>query len=232
MCFICPFTLQSAERVFRSLHLKCHCINSSLKQHNTQTLADLLGFLIPTLKDIEVLVTMTKYFTEVHISVGDRWFSDIGQRALADVRSVISGCQILKTIPQNFSQVLEKESKKYRTAWEIKDSKHQAWKWGRCPKQELEVQHSPCCYTQEPSSVWVQLLALGTLGKLQCEGRKVKITKFLRTHFIKQRQIQDLDACQGWSGKQFRRDFPVCIALVYFWALFQQTCQQRAFSPS
>lgn len=25
-------------------------------------------------------------------------------------------------------------------------------------KQELEVQHSPCCYTQEPNRVWVQLL--------------------------------------------------------------------------
>lgn len=73
MCFICPFTLQSAERVFRSLHLKCHCINSSLKQHNTQTLADLLGFLIPPWKDTEVLITMTKYFAEIHtaLCVGD-----------------------------------------------------------------------------------------------------------------------------------------------------------------
>lgn len=64
MCFICPFTLQSAERVFRSLHLKCHCINSSLKHHNIQMLADLLGFLMPPWKDKEVLITRTKYFIE------------------------------------------------------------------------------------------------------------------------------------------------------------------------
>lgn len=73
MCFICPFTLQSAERVFRSLHLKCHFSNSSFKQHNTQTLADLLGFPIPPWKGIDVLITLTKYFTELHtaLCVGD-----------------------------------------------------------------------------------------------------------------------------------------------------------------
>lgn len=69
MCFIYPFTLQSAEGVFRSLHLKCHCINSSLKQHNTQTLADLPGFLIRPWKDMEVLIRMTKYFIEIHSSM-------------------------------------------------------------------------------------------------------------------------------------------------------------------
>lgn len=130
MCFICPFTLQSAERVFRSLHLKCHCINSSLKQHNTQTLSDLLGFLIPPWKDTEVLITMTKYFAEIHTALCVGGDSDIGQRVFVDVRNVTSRCQILKTIPQNCSQVLGKKSKKYWRAWEIKDSKCQAWKWG------------------------------------------------------------------------------------------------------
>lgn len=64
MCFLCPFSLQSAERLFKSLHLKCHCINPFLKQHNTQTLADLWGFLMPPWKDKELLITMSKYFVK------------------------------------------------------------------------------------------------------------------------------------------------------------------------
>lgn len=41
MCFICPFALQPAERVFRSLRLKCYCIEPSLEQPHIQVIADL-----------------------------------------------------------------------------------------------------------------------------------------------------------------------------------------------
>lgn len=63
---------------------------------------------------------ISQKYTQLCVLVTEGGDSDVGQRVLADVRNVISGCQILKTIPQNCSQVLGKESKVYRTAWEIK----------------------------------------------------------------------------------------------------------------
>lgn len=206
MCFIYLFTLQSAERVFRSLHLKCDCINSSLKQHNTQTLADLLGFLIPPWKDMEVLIRMTKYFTKIHMAlcVGDWWW---GQWYWAKSSCWCQECNFRMSNFKNSPTELQPSpwKKEHKVLNSLRDKRQQMPSMKvRCLKQELEVQCSPCCYTQKPSRVWVQLLALGTLGKLYCKGRKVKKkqkTKFLRTHFIKQQQIQDLEACQDWSRK-------------------------------
>ena len=38
--------------------------------------------------------------------------------------------------------------------------------------------------------------------QFRLQGKKnIKKIKFLKTHFINQRQIQDLDVCQDWSRK-------------------------------
>lgn len=105
--------------------------------------------------------------------------SDVGQRVLADIRNVISGCRILKTIPQNCSQVLGKESKEYRTAWEIKGSN---------AKRDSEVPEAGAGSAAHfPGTQRCLGTAAGTgnTRKVTLQGEKSKNNKVLENTFYK-----------------------------------------------